>query len=46
MDGVDGFQVWAFLLMDIVGPVVEVYVYFTMNNNSWLTRTADTQELE
>lgn len=46
MDGVDGFQVWAFLLMDIVGPVVEVYVYFTMNNDSWLTRTADTQELE
>ncbi|KAK1585037.1 polysaccharide synthase [Colletotrichum navitas] len=35
-------QVWAFLLMDFLGPIVDVYVYFTMNNGSKLTRTADT----
>lgn len=39
-------QVWAFLLMDCVGPIVDVYVYFTMNDDSWLTRAADTEDIE
>ncbi|CBX94795.1 hypothetical protein LEMA_P117980.1 [Plenodomus lingam JN3] len=39
-------QVWAFLFMDIVGPIVDIYVYFTMNNDNWLTRVADTKDIE
>lgn len=32
--------------MDCVGPIVDVYVYFTMNDDSWLTRAADTEDIE
>lgn len=41
-----GRQVWAFLLMDFTGPIVDIYVYLTMNNDNWLTRTADTKYIE
>ncbi|OQD65636.1 hypothetical protein PENPOL_c005G01259 [Penicillium polonicum] len=41
-----GRQVWAFLLMDYIGPIVDIYVYLTMNNDNWLTRTADTKNIE
>ena len=39
-------NVWAFLLMDIVGPIVDIYVYFTVNNDNWLTRAADTKDID
>ncbi|KAI2474465.1 Polysaccharide synthase [Pyrenophora tritici-repentis] len=39
-------SVWAFLLMDIVGPIVDIYVYFTINNDNWLTRAADTKDID
>lgn len=38
-------QVWAFLFMDFIGPIVDIYVYCTINNDNWLTRTADTKEI-
>ncbi|GIK05268.1 hypothetical protein Aspvir_009372 [Aspergillus viridinutans] len=41
-----GRQVWAFLLMDCIGPIVDIYVYLTMNNDNWLTRTADTKDID
>jgi hypothetical protein len=39
-------KVWAFLVMDLVGPIVDIYVYFTMNNDNWLTRAADTKDVD
>ncbi|CAH0055753.1 unnamed protein product [Clonostachys solani] len=39
-------QVWAFLFMDVIGPMVDLYVYLTMNNDNWLTRAADVKVLE
>ncbi|KAL4406327.1 glycosyltransferase family 2 [Colletotrichum abscissum] len=41
-----GRQWWGFIVMDLFGPVVDIYVYFTMNNDSWLTRVADIQEMK
>lgn len=31
--------------MEHIGFIVDIYVYFTMNNDNWLTRTADTQDI-
>ena len=39
-------QIWSFLLFDLVGPFVDIYVYLTMNNDNWLTRVADTQDIK
>ncbi|PLB36807.1 polysaccharide synthase [Aspergillus candidus] len=39
-------QVWAFLLMEYIGPFIDVYVYLTMNNDEWLTRTADKKDIK
>ena len=39
-------QMWAPLLMDYIGPIVDIYVYLTMNNDDWLTRRADTKDIE
>ena len=36
-------KVWALFLMNIMGPIVDLYALFTMNDDSWLTRTADSQ---
>lgn len=36
-------KVWALIFMENMGPIVDVYALFTMNDDSWLTRTADTQ---
>jgi hypothetical protein len=36
-------KVWALFLMDNMGPLIDVYALFTMNDDSWLTRTADAQ---
>ncbi|EPS25877.1 putative hyaluronan synthase [Penicillium oxalicum 114-2] len=41
-----GRQVWAFLLMDYIGPIVDIHVYLTMNNDNRLTRMADTKNIE
>jgi hypothetical protein len=32
--------------MDHIGPILDIYVYFTMNNDNWLTRAADTQDIK
>ncbi|KAL4900465.1 hypothetical protein BDW74DRAFT_170848 [Aspergillus multicolor] len=39
-------HVWVFILMEAVGPFMDIYVYLTMNNDNWLTRTADTKDIE
>lgn len=31
--------------MDRVMPLVDIYAYITMNNDDWLTRNADVQEM-
>lgn len=41
-----GRHLWAFLLMDLIGPIWDLYVYATMNDDDWLTRTADTKDTE
>ncbi|KAI0123146.1 hypothetical protein BJ170DRAFT_713211 [Xylariales sp. AK1849] len=39
-------KVWAIFLMDSIAPVLDIYAYLTMNNDSWLTRVADIQDVE
>lgn len=41
-----GRQLWALLLMDHIGPILDIYVYLTINNDNWLTRAADTQDIK
>lgn len=38
-------KVWALFLMDNIGPILDIYVYFTMNDDG-LTRAADVQDIE
>ncbi|KAI0440332.1 polysaccharide synthase [Xylaria telfairii] len=39
-------QIWGPWLMDRVMPLVDIYAYITMNNDNWLTRNADVQEMQ
>jgi len=39
-------QIWALILMDSIGPFLDIYVYFTMNNDDWLTREADIVDIK
>ena len=39
-------KVWVLFLMDYIGHILDIYVYFTMNNDNWLTRAADAQDVE
>uniref|UniRef100_A0A093V5P2 Uncharacterized protein n=1 Tax=Talaromyces marneffei PM1 TaxID=1077442 RepID=A0A093V5P2_TALMA len=36
-------KVWALFLMESMGPIIDVYAFFTMHDDSWLTRRADDQ---
>ncbi|KAG9231685.1 polysaccharide synthase [Amylocarpus encephaloides] len=41
-----GRKIWALLLMGNIAPILDVYMYCTMNNDSWLTRAADAQDVD
>jgi hypothetical protein len=32
--------------MDCVGPIMDIYIHFTMNNDSWSTKAADIVDIE
>ncbi|KAL6849205.1 hypothetical protein ACO1O0_008735 [Amphichorda felina] len=39
-------HVWAFIIHEYIGFVVDIYVYLTMKNDNWLTRVADIQNIK
>ena len=39
-------KVWALIFMDYFSPILDIYVYLTMNNDNWLTRAADAQDVK
>jgi hypothetical protein len=39
-------KVWVLFLMESMGPIIDVYAFFTMNDDRWLTRAADAQYVE
>jgi hypothetical protein len=34
-------KVWALFLMESMEPIIDVYAFFTIHDDSWLTRRAD-----
>jgi hypothetical protein len=39
-------KTWALFCMESVAPILDIYAFATMNDDRWLTRTADAQQVK